>query len=348
MNFIPVVPALLFKAATTAVDNMGSSSQRVVEKLNVPLWQYHESHSKVPGSHFYTLVGQAARILGAEEFGYLVASYTPITALDDFSQQLGKSLTVYEAVKTFNRLYAQMSSIDYFGSVEDGEGLWWLRKRVQAADRAGSQQMELGALNYMIQTVRLGAGPNWVPEKVCLEAESLSSMDRLSEFGNAVICQGQGVSGFLIPRSVFVRSIPSERSSILPLNAGKLFSEVSSSEFSVSLRQIVRSYLSFGHPRIEEIANVTGMSVRTLQRRLKKNGLTYKRVVDQARYQASADLLCDQHVKLIDIAEELGYSDQANFNRAFRRFAGISPGKYRLLILEDRGSAPIDAPPNSR
>ena len=333
MRSITLTPALLFKAAATALDNLGLSSERVIEKLNLPLWQHYESHSKVPGSHFYTLVGQAAETLGAEEFGYLVASYTPITALDDFSQQIGQSLTVYEAVKTFNRLYAQMSSIDRFWSVEDGEGLWWLRKRVQVADRAGRQQVELGALNYMIQTVRLGAGPNWVPEKVCLEAESLSSMDRLSEFGNAVICQGQGVSGFLIPRSVFVRSIPSERSSILPLNAGKLFSEVSSSEFSVSLRQIVRSYLSFGHPRIEEIADVTGMGVRALQRHLKKNGLTFKRVVDQARFQVAADLLRDPHVRLVDIAHELGYADQANFNRAFRRFTGTSPSEYRLRLL---------------
>jgi AraC-like DNA-binding protein len=300
--------------------------------LNIPLWQYHESHSMVPGSHFYTLVGRVAGILGAEEFGYLIASYTPITALDDFSQQLGQSLTVYEAVKTFNRLYAQMSSIDRFWSVEDGEGLWWLRKRVQAADRAGGQQMELGALNYMVQTVRLGAGPNWVPEKIYLEAESISSMNRLSEFRNAVICKGQGVSGFLIPRSLFARSIPAERSSILPLNAGKLFSEAPSSEFSESLRQLVRSYLSFGHPCIEEIADAVGMGVRTLQRRLKKDGLTYKRVVDQARYQVSADFLCDSHVKLIDIAHELGYSDQANFNRAFHRFAGIAPGEYRRLM----------------
>jgi AraC-like DNA-binding protein len=269
----------------------------------------------------------------------LIASYTPITALDDFGQQIGQSLTVYEAVKTFNRLYAQMSSIDRFWSVEDGEGLWWLRKRVQAADRAGSQQVELGAFNYMIQTVRLGAGPNWVPEKICLEAESLSSMNRLSEFGNAVICKGQGVSGFLIPRSILARSIPSERSSILPLSA-KLFSETPSSEFSGSLRQLVGSYLPFGYPRIKEIADVAGMGVRTLQRRLKKNGLTYKRVVDQALYKASTDLLCDQHVKLIDISHELGYTDQAHFNRAFHRFAGMTPGEYRLLLLEDRSIVP--------
>jgi AraC-like DNA-binding protein len=104
-------------------------------------------------------------------------------------------------------------------------------------------------------------------------------------------------------------------------------------EFPETLRQIVRSYLSFGHPRIEEIADVTGMGVRALQRHLKKNGLTFKRVVDQARFQVAADLLRDPHVRLVDIAHELGYADQANFNRAFRRFTGTSPSEYRLRLL---------------
>ena len=334
MNNIPMVPALLFKAVTSALDNLGFSSERVVEKAGLPLWQYHESHALVPGSHFYSLIGQAAEGLGVEELGYLVASHTPIIALESFGQQIGQSLTIYEAVRTMCRLYAQMSSIDRFWSVEDGEGLWFLRKRVQATDRAGRQQVELGALHYMIQTVRLGAGPDWVPEKICLEAKSPSAMNRLRDFGNAAIREQQGVSGFLIPRSFFARSIPAQRSSTLPLNASKLFSESPSSEFPESLRQIICSYLSFGHPRIEEIADVARMGVRALQRRLTENGLTYKRVVDQARFQASADLLCDPNVKLLEVAHELGYSDQANFNRAFRRWAGLSPGEYRRLQLQ--------------
>jgi AraC-like DNA-binding protein len=184
----------------------------------------------------------------------------------------------------------------------------------------------------MLQTVRLGAGPDWAPEKIFLEAESLSSMARLRDFGNAAICEWQGVSGFLIPRSLFARSIPAERSSTLPHNATKLFSEAPPSEFHESLRRVVRSYLSFGHPRIEEIADVAGMSVRALQRRLAEDGLTYKRIVDEARFQVSADLLCDPNVKLIEVAHDLGYSDQANFNRAFRRWAGIPPSEYRLQL----------------
>ena len=163
-----MVPALLFKAATSAVDSLNVSSQRFVEKAGIHPWQHCESQTLVPDDHFYRLVGQAAVALGADNFGYLVARHTPIAALDEFGQRTGQSLTVYDAVQTFNRLYRQMSSIDCFYSLEDGEGVWWLRKRVQSADITSQRQVEMGAILYMIQTVRLGAGSGWTPEKICL------------------------------------------------------------------------------------------------------------------------------------------------------------------------------------
>jgi AraC-like DNA-binding protein len=328
-----MVPVLLFKAATTALDNLGISSERFVEKAGVPLWQYSDSETLVPGSHFYRLVGEAAVTLGADEFGYLIARHTPISALDEFGQRTGQSLTVYDGVKTFNRLYAQMSTIDRFWSVECDEGLWWLRKRVQIADIVSRQQIEMGVFLYMMQTVRLGAGPDWTPEKIYLEAQPHAVLGRLRAFGNAAIREQQGVSGILIPRSLLARSIRAERLSTLPLNASKLFSEAPSSEFPESLRQLVRSHLSFGHPKIEEIADVAGMGVRSLQRRLKEHGLTYKLIVDQASFQKTQEYLRDPDFPLVEIAHQLGYSDQANFNRAFRRWAGVAPSEYRRQLL---------------
>jgi AraC-like DNA-binding protein len=331
VSSIPMAPALLFKAATTAMDNLGFSSETIVEKAGLPNWQYDESQVWVPGDHFYRLVGESAVILGADQFGYLIPKYTPITTLGAFGARIAQTLTVYDAIKTFNILYAQISSIDRFWGVEDGEGLWWLRKRVQVADRAGRQQVEMGAFLYMIQTVRLGEGSDWTPEKICLEGQSHAAIDRLSEFGDAAIRERQGLSGMFIPRSILARSIRAARPSTLPLNASKLFSEAPSNDFIGSLRQLIRSYLPSGHPRIEELADVVGISVRSLQRRVKEHGQTYKLIVDQARFQASQEHLHDSDIGLSEVAYQLGYTDQGNFNRAFRRWAGVTPSAYRQL-----------------
>jgi AraC-like DNA-binding protein len=328
-----MVPALLFKAATSAVDSLNVSSQRLVEKAGIPPWHFCDSQTLVPGRHFYRLVGQAAVALGADNFGYLVARHTSIDALDEFGQRTAQSLTVNDAVQTFNRLYRHMSSIDCFYSLEDGEGVWWLRKRVQGADITSQRQVEMGAILYMIQTVRLGAGSGWTPEKICLEAQLHPTIDRLSDFGKATISERQGVSGIFIPRSLLPRRTRSEQPSTSPLNACKLFSEAPSSEFAESLRRLVRSYLSFGgQPKIEDIADVAGTGVRSLQRRLKGQGLSYKLIIDQACFQQTQEYLRDPDLRLADIAQQMGYFDQANFNRAFRRWAGMTPSEYRLQL----------------
>jgi hypothetical protein len=112
-----MVPALLFKAATTAIDNLGFSSETIVEKAGLRQWQYGENHTSVPGDHFYRLVGESAKILAADQFGYLISKDTPITTLDGFGARIAQTLTVYDAIKTFNILYSQMSSIDRCWSV---------------------------------------------------------------------------------------------------------------------------------------------------------------------------------------------------------------------------------------
>lgn len=83
---------------------------------------------------------------------------------------------------------------------------------------------------------------------------------------------------------------------------------------------------------MRSIASAAGISVRTLQRRLAECGIVYSALVDGARFEVAADLLKNQRCKLIDIAYDLGDADAASFTRAFRRWTGIIPSKYRHLF----------------
>ncbi len=80
---------------------------------------------------------------------------------------------------------------------------------------------------------------------------------------------------------------------------------------------------------IEKVADEMGMSARTLQRRLKKYGKTYQELLDQWLSQEAVKYLVDENLTVEVAAVLLGYGDEANFRRAFKRWFGVAPGVYR-------------------
>jgi AraC-like DNA-binding protein len=88
-------------------------------------------------------------------------------------------------------------------------------------------------------------------------------------------------------------------------------------------------YLPTGYPPIDLAADISGHTVRTLQRRLAEEGTTYSEVVDNARCQAAMLQLKESDISLAQLAIQLGFSEHSAFTRAFRRWAGTTPAGYR-------------------
>ncbi len=79
----------------------------------------------------------------------------------------------------------------------------------------------------------------------------------------------------------------------------------------------------------EGVAGVLHVSVRTLQRRLAEAGTTFRDVAETVRAQLAAEYLVQSGVGIAEVAFLLGFSDQSSFNRAFRRWTGVAPGRWR-------------------
>ena len=84
-----------------------------------------------------------------------------------------------------------------------------------------------------------------------------------------------------------------------------------------------------GFQTLERVAQRMHMSERTLKRQLAAQGASYSELVDEARRQMAVDLLLQDDIGLEAIAETLGYSDLANFSRAFKRWVGQTPSAWR-------------------
>src|SRR4029453_11962838 len=86
------------------------------------------------------------------------------------------------------------------------------------------------------------------------------------------------------------------------------------------------------------------ISVRTLQRRLRAEGLVFERLFDDVRREQAIPLLADPTLPVSDVAGLLGYVEQSSFSHAFRRWTGMSPREWRAggIALGYRGGRPLE------
>jgi AraC-like DNA-binding protein len=99
--------------------------------------------------------------------------------------------------------------------------------------------------------------------------------------------------------------------------------------FRAKLQAIVRSSMPEGYPSVERVAERLNLRVRTLQRRLNEQGLTYSDLVETFRYREAARLLERTERPVAVIAAALGYKDPSHFSRAFLRWSGMRPTEFR-------------------
>jgi len=109
---------------------------------------------------------------------------------------------------------------------------------------------------------------------------------------------------------------------------GLLEKWVESSPVKMITEFIIKS-LPTGVPEIELAASNLHLSVRTLQRKLREHQLTFSQLVDSVRQDLAISYLLETDTKMVQIAQMLGFSEQSAFQRAFKRWKGISPMQFR-------------------
>lgn len=88
------------------------------------------------------------------------------------------------------------------------------------------------------------------------------------------------------------------------------------------------------YPTLDDMADLLGISARTLRRRMEAEGMRYSTLLAAARRKDAIRLLDDAALSVADVALKLGYFDTANFTRAFKKFTGMTPTEYRIRAQE--------------
>jgi AraC-like DNA-binding protein len=82
-------------------------------------------------------------------------------------------------------------------------------------------------------------------------------------------------------------------------------------------------------PDMARVARDLGLSTRSLRRRLADDGVSYKALVQSVLEIRATELLSDPNRTIQQAAAEMGFSDPSAFQRAFKRWKGMTPGQFK-------------------
>jgi AraC-like DNA-binding protein len=104
---------------------------------------------------------------------------------------------------------------------------------------------------------------------------------------------------------------------------------VSTEPLTDKVRSAISGMLVAGAPKLEAVAAKLAMSPRTLQRHLASVDTNFAQIVDATRHHLASELLRETDRSMAEIAFVLGFSEPSAFHRAFKRWEGTTPTKFR-------------------
>lgn len=115
--------------------------------------------------------------------------------------------------------------------------------------------------------------------------------------------------------------------------ADKLVSEYletfGSGEFRTVVRSQILNLLQEGGASEEAVARALNMSSSSLARRLRMEGVTYRRLLHETQKSLALQYLEDGNLSISEIGFRLGFEDLSSLSRSFRRWTGVSPRTWR-------------------
>ena len=197
---------------------------------------------------------------------------------------------------------------------------------IEATDQLGDCAMAISC-NIM----RSLCGPDWLPVEVRLRHESPVDVEPYRDFFQAPLRFNAGHSGIVFPTHWLDRSVPLADQALRQdlLDRIQAIRLQSNQSFRDQAHRMLVSLIRGQCCSREQLAAQFSLHPRTLNRRLKEAGTSFRELHTGVRREIARQLLRDTRRGIPAIASLLEYSDVTAFNRAFSDWEGISPAKWR-------------------
>jgi len=334
MKGIPLIRASTAVHAAGFLRQAGGPVHALWEGAGLPLEALHDPARLVPLRSLLRFFEDAARALAMDDFGRRVAQHDGLLAVGPFGRAMLSAPTLYAAMQVAVTNVDEHNTGSTYWLAPEGPVVRFCRRL--RIERVEFRQADLFSVELMIQLVQRASGPDWRPDRVELQstgADGSVVRGQLDLPDSCEVVTGRRATSVSVPRALLARAPLRDAVATARGEADRWRGPTPPRDFAGSFEHVVESVLGTGRGLLGAAALASGAEVRTLQRHLADAGLTFRDVVHRVRLRKATDLLDRAEIRIIDVAQSVGYSDGAHFTRAFRRWTSMTPLEYRQLRL---------------
>jgi AraC-like DNA-binding protein len=313
-----------------ALDAVGADVGGFLTAFGLDRAALEDVDARLPASFDLALWAEAPRLSGDECFGLHAAEQVRPGSFDVLGYTLRTSPTIggaFERLVRYNRLLHDQSEM---GLTAHGEEA---RLSFQLFPEGTPRQQAEFSLAVFLLFARQATGFDVVPLAVDFSHAEPQDVSEHRRIFRAPLRFRRPRPALVLSRSVL--DLPLAQAdpgllTVLEKRVRELISRLAPGEGLLErIRRLVMGELSGGDPKVARLARELGMSARTLHRRLREAGTSFREVVDGLRQDLAVRYLAEERLAIAEVAYLLGFSEASAFHRSFKRWTSRTPADYR-------------------
>ena len=187
-------------------------------------------------------------------------------------------------------------------------------------------------MSVVMHMCRFNFGEGLLPTRISLAHEEPPCAHIVSDFFQVPVTYNAPNSSLTLAKKDVDMKLSSGNRELALLHDEflmKYLVEIKKGDLVQQIQSVIIENLPSGKVTDNLIARELNLSERSLQRKLKEKGTTFRNELDNVREMAAIQYIKNPVNTMSDIAFLLGFSEQSAFSRAFKKWTGTSPMKYR-------------------
>ncbi len=329
----PSLQSQLVRPVLVLARERGLEVECWIERYRLPADAEQAREITLPLTTLRALLDDAAIALAEPHLGLLLAQRIERGTYGVVEYSCRSAPDMREALRRMARYGKLVNELVQFRFVEEPAGARIEQSLPGSPGAVSPHANEFFAANVLGKCREL-SGKMLNPRAVLFAHAAPSSTATLvSALGTERLSFGQGLNALCMDGDFLDAPITTFDPSLLALLDGFAARELEGapqrSEIVTSVRESIRRELREGGASIERAAREIGTTKRTLQRRLESEGTSCGAEVESVREELARVHVADRSCSLAEVAYLLGYSDLSTFVRAFRRWTGMTPARFR-------------------